>query len=318
MDPKLLHFISVAIAIILSGIGNGIGQGIAGLSAVKATSRQNTGGENVFRTMVLGLALIESGAILALVISLIMLFGHPPELNIPNTLAELGMGLAIGLSAIAVSIASSFAVKSACESTARQPFFSQKILTLMLLSQSIIEAPAVFAFIIAMLIRNLSSNSINIAEGIKFLSSGLAIGLGTIGPSIGQAIFAHSSGKSVGLNRESFGKLFTFSVLSQAVIETPVIFCLIVSITLLYKPLTTTDVIYPSIIMLISALTISVGSMGTAIATGYSASKNNRPIALNSEHYPLFIRTSLLAQAIIESSAIYALIVTLIIMIKNI
>ena len=318
MDPNFLHFASAAIAIILSGLGNGIGQGIAGLSAIQATSRQAVGRENIFRTMVLGLALIESGAILALVISLIILFGKPTELNIGNTLAELGMALAIGLSAISVSIASSFAVKAACESTSRQPFFSQKILTLMLLSQSIIEAPIVFAFIISMLIRNMSYNLISIAEGIKFLSAGLAIGIGTIGPSIGQAIFTYSAGKAAGLNRESFGKLFTFSVLSQAVIETPIIFCLIVSITLLYKPLTTTNVIYPSIVMLVSALTISVGSMGTAIATGYSASKNNKSIALDPTHYPLFIRTSLLAQAIIESSAIYALIVTLIIMIKNI
>ena len=62
---------------------------------------------------------------------------------------------------------------------------------------------------------------------------------------------------------------------------------------------------------------ISIGSLGTAIALVYAASTACHPIARKPETYTLILRTSLLAQAIIESAAIYALIVALILMTKQ-
>ena len=318
LTPELLHTIAIGIPVILGGIGSGIGQGIAGYGALQAMYRQSKGIEQITRTMILGLALIETGVILSLVISLMILFGGTKNVTLGIGLSELGMSLAIGLSALIGSIASSFAVKEACKSIARQPFFSQKIMTLMLLAQSIIEAAVVFAFVVALLIKVSIKETTTVIEGIKFLGAGLAIGIGTIGPSIGQALFSHASCNAAGLNKKTFGKLLTFSLLSQAVIQTPIIFCLIISIIIIFKPviaITTPLIAFVSFI--VPAFTISIGSMGTAISIGYSSAKNCRSIALKPEHYPLLLRTSLLAQAIIESSAIYALIVSLILMTKT-
>jgi F0F1-type ATP synthase membrane subunit c/vacuolar-type H+-ATPase subunit K len=317
--PEILHALSVGVAVILGGIGSGIGQGIAGLGALQAISRQSKGSDHVVRTMILGLALIESGVILALVITLMILFGGVKVMTIGLGLAELGMGCAIGFAALATSIAASFAVKAACESISRQPFFSQKIVTLMLLAQSIIGAPSVFAFIVALLIKVQLTSQITVIEGIKYLAAGLTVGIGSIGPSIGQAIFANSACKASGLKKESFGKLLTFSLLSQAVIQTPIIFCLIISIMIIFKPVTAiASTFIASITFFSPAFAISVGSLGTAIAIGYAASKSSYFVSMDSENYPLFIRTSLLAQAIIESAAIYALIVSLILVTKTI
>lgn len=325
ITPELLHTAAVGIAIVLGGIGSGIGQGIAGLGALHAMSRQTTGNDHVIRTMILGLALIESGVILALVISLMMLFGPAQQLTMGIGLAELGMGCAIGISALAISIASSFAVKAACESIARQPFFYQKIVTLMLLAQSIISAPGVFAFIIALLIKINITPTISVLEGIKYLAAGLTVGVGSIGPSIGQAIFAQSSCSAAGRNQSAYGKLLTFSLLSQAVIQTPLIFCLIIGIMTIFKSVATIAATAGEYATLITAVTffspgfaISVGSLGTAIAIGYAASKTSYYVVTDEKNYPLFVRTSLLAQAIIESAAIYALIVSLILMTKSI
>ncbi|MBU1007589.1 ATP synthase F0 subunit C [Candidatus Dependentiae bacterium] len=325
ISPELLHTAAIGAAIVLGGIGSGIGQGIAGLGALQAMSRQTTGHDQIIRTMVLGLALIESGVILSLVITLMMLFGPTQQLTMGIGLAELGMGCAIGLSALAISIASSFAVKAACESIARQPFFYQKIITLMLLAQSIIGAPGVFAFIIALLIKANTTPTISDLEGIKYLAAGLTVGIGSIGPSIGQAIFAQSSCYAAGRNQQAYGKLLTFSLLSQAVIQTPLIFCLIIAIMIIYKSvaaIAATAGEYATLITSASCFApgfaISVGSLGTAIAIGYAASKSSYYVVMDEENYPLFIRTSLLAQAIIESAAIYALIVALILVTKSI
>ena len=317
-SPTLLHALSAGIAIICGGLGSGLGQGIAGMGALQAMSRQKTGSDHIIRTMVLGLALIETGAILALVVALIVLFGGTKEITMGIGLAELGMGLAIGLSAAAVSIASAFAVRAACKSMARQPFFTQKIVTIMLLSQSIIGAPAIFAFIIALLIKIQIGPAITIAQGIKLMAAGFTIGVGSIGPSIGQAIFSRASCEAVGLNRDAFSKLLTFSLLSQAVVQTPMIFCLVIAMTIIFKPVAAVATPFLAAVAFFSpAFAISVGSLGTAVAIGYAASKSCKYVALDTKNYPLFVRTSLLAQAIIESAAIYALIVALILMTKN-
>lgn len=318
MSPEFLHAFSGGIAIALGGIGSGLGQGIAGFGALNALSRQELGGDQIVRTMVLGLALIESGVILALVITLMVFFGGTPAMTMGIGLSELGMGLAIGISAAAISISSAFSVKASCDTIARQPFFSQKVLTLMLLSQSIISAPGIFAFVIALLIKTRLSEALTVIDGIKYLAAGLTIGVGSIGPSIGQAIFSYSACKAAGLNKDAFNKLLPFSLLSQAVVQTPIIFCLVISITLIFKPTASiTSPLIAAASFFCPAFTISIGSLGTAVGVGYSASRCSQYIALDPKNYPLFVRSSLLAQAIIESAAIYALIVSLILITKT-
>lgn len=317
--PELLHTMALGSAIVMGAVGSGIGEGIAGYGALEAISRQILGTEQVFRTMIFGIALIESGVILALVITLMILFGGSEVLSVGSGLAELGMGCAIGFAALGVSIASSFAVRASCVSLTRQPFFSQKIITMMLLSQSIIEAPVVFAFIIALLIKTQITSTMTIIEGIKLLAAGLAIGVGSIGPSIGQALFTNSSCIAIGLKKEAFGRLLTFSLLSQAVVQTPVIFCLLISIMTIYKPvLGISSSIVAAATFFSPAFAIAIGSCGSAIGIGFSASRSSYFVAMNPENYPVLIRASLLGQVLIESSAIYALIVALVLLTKTV
>jgi F0F1-type ATP synthase membrane subunit c/vacuolar-type H+-ATPase subunit K len=88
---------------------------------------------------------------------------------------------------------------------------------------------------------------------------------------------------------------------------------------IIFKPVTAiASTFIASVTFFSPAFAISVGSLGTAIAIGYAASKSSYFVSMDSENYPLFIRTSLLAQAIIESAAIYALIVSLILVTKTI
>ena len=313
MSPIVLHFFAVFCAIGLAAIGSGIGQGIAGFGALSSLVRQRVGGNHIFRAMVLGLALIESGMILSLVVVLMLLFGGgSTEMTWGVGYAELGMGLAIGCAAAAVSVASSFAVKSACISIGRQPYSGQKILTLMLLIQSIIEAPVIFALLIALLIKTQITDTMSIYHGFTLLGAGLTIAIGSIGPSIGQALFAHSACSAIGLNAESQNKLLPFSLLSQAVIETPLIFSLVVAALLVYKPVSETMPFVSAIVALVVAFAVGVGTAGSAVASGYTAAKSAKSVALDPDNYTTFLRATLLGQAIIESAAIYALIVGLI------
>ncbi len=315
--PLLIHYGSIAIVIVLSAFGGGVGQGIAGLGAIKALGRQSQGRGHITRAMILGLALTETGCVISLVIALMMLFGNYETITWGICLAELGMALALGFAAASAGIASGAAVHSSCNAIARQPFFGNKILVLMLLSQVIAEAPIIFSLIMALLIKLHVHASLSMYEGLRLFAAGLVMAVGTFGPSIGQAIFVRSSCRVVGLNKEVYRRLTQFAMLSQAVIETPAIFCLVISASIIYRPVLNSDPFSAAIVCIVAAVTMGMGSTGAAIATGYVASKSCEGIALNPSKYSIFVRTTLLAQAIIESSAIYALIVSLILLVRG-
>jgi F-type H+-transporting ATPase subunit c len=69
--------LAAGLAIGLGAIGSGIGMGTAIGGACEGTSRNPEAGGRILTTMIIGLAMIESLTIYALVISLILMFGNP-------------------------------------------------------------------------------------------------------------------------------------------------------------------------------------------------------------------------------------------------
>lgn len=317
ITPEVLHYLAIGLAIALASIGSGIGQGIGAFSSVGSLSRQTLGNDQVFRSMIIGLAFIESGVILALVISLMMLFGSTESITWGIAIAEIGIALMIGVAATAISISSGYAVKSSAISISRQPFFSQKILTLMLVTQSMMEAPVVFSFVMALILKSQFSSTLSIFMGIKFLAASTSLTLGSIGPCLGQGIFASSSCSAVGLNRAAYAKLLPFSIINGAVIQTPLIFSLLLSILIVFYPIPELNPTSAVISFCIIAFTIGCGAFGTSTAAGFVGSKTAKQIALNIENYSILFRSNILAQAFIESSVIYALIVSLALLTKS-
>ncbi len=309
ITPAFLHYFSAALTVVLGGLGGGLGQGIAGSRTLTSILRQPTGNDQGFRAMIIGLALIESGCIVALVVTLLMLIGGPKDITMAVAVAELGAALAVGIAAVAISLASSFVVRAATEAISRQPLFSQKIFTLMLLTQSIIEAPVIFAFIVALTIKTQLGGITCLAQGLQLLAAGLAVAFGCIGPSIGQAIFAHSANSALGINKNAYGKIFPFTLVCEAIIETPMIFCLLFSFLIIYAKFPLGDSLVPVIPFFVAAFTVGLGALGGSSAIGLVASRSCLEIAHEPKNYPHLIRTTLLAIAFIESTVVYALIV---------
>lgn len=69
-----LVYAATAIGMALAALGCGIGQGIGLKGACEGTARNPEAGNKIMTTLILGLAFIESLAIYALVINLILLF----------------------------------------------------------------------------------------------------------------------------------------------------------------------------------------------------------------------------------------------------
>ena len=69
--------LAAGLAIGLGAIGSGIGMGTAIGGACEGTSRNPEAGGRILTTMIIGLAMIESLTIYALVIALLLLFVRP-------------------------------------------------------------------------------------------------------------------------------------------------------------------------------------------------------------------------------------------------
>ena len=79
--------IAAGIGMGLGAIGTGIGQGFAVKGAVEGISRNPSASGKILTSMMIGLAMIESLAIYALVVCLIILFANPYK-DIALKLAE--------------------------------------------------------------------------------------------------------------------------------------------------------------------------------------------------------------------------------------
>lgn len=309
---ELIHYGTIALSVAINSAGVGIGEGITSGAALDAINKQPAARNDIAKTAILGMALIETAAIMGTSISVIILLGQEQaNLNYYGQLAELGIAFAVCLSGFAIGLVSALPAREACHAIARQPFFSQKILRFMLITQSILQTPIIFGFIVAMMIKNQAISISTFEESLKLISGGLCIGLGSIGPAIGLAHFAKTACRGVGINRNAYNKLFSFTLISEAIIETPIIFSMVVSMLILLSPLPEQGALLKSITLFAAALATGIGTFGPGISSGNTSATACHQIAINPDHYGVLSKISMFSQGLIDTAAIYALLISL-------
>jgi F-type H+-transporting ATPase subunit c len=311
---ELLHYITIGATVGINSIGVGLGEGLTSMAAIEAINIQPSARNNISKVSILGTALIETAAILGVTFSILLLFETRIPLNIEyKYIAEIGIAFALCFSGFFIGWFSSLPSQAACYAIARQPFFAQKILRLMLITQSIIQTPIILGFIVSMFINTQSLMADTLTDAIRLISSGLCIGLGSIGPAIGLARFAQSACIAVGANPRSYNKIFPFTLISQAIIETPILFALIISMLLIIFQ---TDDYGPLAIATFCAASISIGlgTLGPGISSGETATAAVKQIALKPELYSMLSKTSMFGQGLIDTCAIYSLMISLLIL----
>ncbi|MCJ7740162.1 ATP synthase F0 subunit C [Candidatus Microgenomates bacterium] len=68
------------------------------------------------------------------------------------------------------------------------------------------------------------------AEGLKYLGTALAIGLGALGPGIGIGLIASKAMEAIGRNPEATNKIQTNMILGMAFAEAVAIYALVISL----------------------------------------------------------------------------------------
>lgn len=307
---EVFYTLANAFPVICGALGIGIGQGLTGKAALQAMNSQPSATQEISKMMLIGAALIETAAILASVIAFMLLFDNQPSLNIEaDALAKIGIALAIGISSLVCGIVASFPAQAACISLARQPFMSTKILNLMLITQTLIMTPNIFGFLIALLIKNQLHTLVTFEQGLQMLAAGISIGVGSIGPAIGLSMFAASACTAIGINKKAYSKIISFTFLSEAIIETSLIFALLVSLSIvsLTEPITWLK----AVALCSAACCMGVSTFGTGLSAGRTSSTACMQIAYHPEQYSSLSKISMLALAMIDTFAIYGLLIAL-------
>ncbi len=307
---QFLHYLTVALIVGVNSVAVGIGEGLANSAALDAMNRQPAARTDIMNASLLGMALIETAALIGVATSILVLLGSAGEKTIYTSLAQLGIALAICFSGAVVGLTSSFPARTAVMAIARQPFASKTILRFMLITQSIIQTPVIFGFIVAIFIKGQAGSATTYSDSLRLLASGLSIGLGCVGPVIGLALFGQTACEGIGVNPKSGKEVFSFTFVSEAIIETPIIFALIISLLLLFTGQSVTNPLY-GIASLAAALCIGIGTIGPGISSGKTAAAACKQIAIHPDRYPILSKISLFGQGMIDTSAIYALLISL-------
>ena len=135
------------------------------------------------------------------------------------------------------------------------------------------------------------------------IGAGLAIILATLGVTIGEGWITKASMKNLGVNPELQGTLMVMTILGVALVESCAIYWLIVA----FKILGTEDISWVS--SLTAGLTIGIPAMIVGIAEGGVARAAMDAVLRNPEAKGKIMTAMIIFIALIESCAIYGLIV---------
>lgn len=310
---EFLHYGAITTSIAISSISVGLGEGLISWSALTAIDRQPSSKDDIMRVAIIGMTLVETVAILGLLVSIFLLiYTDVQSTNVFSYYSEIGIIAAMGITGLTIGLASTLPAQAACHAIARQPFIAHRISAFMLVTQVLIQTPMISAFIVSLFIQGQSYSAFTMADSLRLIASGLCVGIGSIGPAIGLSAFAKSAVTSLGKNPKAYDKLLSFTFISQALIETPIIFCLIIATTLLFViPHTASNGPIDGIIFLAAGLCTGLGTLGVGIASGKTAAVACTQIGENPESYNILSRTSILAQTLIETMVLYTVILSL-------
>jgi len=305
--------IGAGMAMGLGAVGAAVGEGYTAAQANAAVSRNPGLSGEIFKNMLVGQAVAESASIFALVIAILLLFLDAGSGTLLQAASLLGAGLCMGLGAIGSGIGSGFPGGKCCEGIMRQPAMAGRLTTNMLIGSAVCQTPAIFAMVVSLMLMFIDFSSAPVhPTSAAFLGAGLATGLAAIGSGIGGGLAAGASCEGVARQPNTVANVTTIMLVGQAVSQTPSIFGLLVSFILIFKAFPESATLSASVGLLAAGLCTGFGGIGPGIGNGMAAEGAVRWVARNVDNAADLMRTMLVGQAVSQSTAIYAMVVSLV------
>ncbi len=228
----------------------------------------------------------------------------------------LAAGLAMGFSAIGPAIGVGFVAGKAVEGITRQPAEAGRLLRYMLIGQVIAETSGILGLVVSVILI-MQGTVESWSSGASLVGAGLAVGFSAIGPGLGSGMVAGQAMASISRTPESTSKVTITMLIAQALSQNPAIFGFVVGILLIY--VAGRDVAADATLTIINdvgrflaaGVAMGMGALGPAIGIGFAGGKAVEAIGRNLDNAGLLQRTMFIGIAVSESTAIYALVVAM-------
>jgi ATP synthase F0 subunit c len=310
---KVAAYTGGGLAMGLGAIGAAIGEGYTAAQANAAVSRSPKISADIFKNMLVGQAVAESASIFALVIAILLLFLDVPVPTLLKAAALLGAGICMGLGAIGSGVGSGYPGGNACFGIARQPAVTSQLTTNMLIGSAVCQTPAIFAMVVSLMLMFIDfGNAPLYPTWAAYLGAGMSMGLAAIGSGYGGGLAAGASCEGIARQPKTATNVTTIMLVGQAVSQTPAIFGLLVSFILMFKSYPESTTLSASMALLGAGICMGFGGIGPGIGNGMAAEGAVRWVARNVEHAGDMMRIMLVGQAVSQSTAIYAMVVSLV------
>ncbi len=234
--------------------------------------------------------------------------------------AYLGAGLSVGIASISAGVGEGITAGESAKALARQPKSSDSLVKSMLISQAVTETGAIFSLVVALLLLFGGSlemlTSVGWVKAATLLGAGLAIGMGSMGPGFGSGYAGAQALKAIGRNPKHSNIITSNMLVGQALAQTDAIFALVVALLLIYSvPMPSADatvshLVMKSIAILGAGISIGIGTFGPGAAIGFVAGKANDSLGRFPQNRGIIMRTMFLGAAVSESTALYALVIS--------
>ena len=310
---QVAAYVGGGIAMGCGAVGAAIGEGYTAAQANLAVSRNPKISGDLFKNMLVGQAVAESASIFALVIAILLLFLDRPGAGLLSGAAFLGAGLSMGFGAIGSGVGSGFPGGQACTGIARQPAMTPRLTTNMLIGSAVCQTPAIFAMVVALMLLFMNFDGLAVSPTwAALIGAGFSTGLAAIGSGYGGGLAAGASCEGIARQPEAVGNVTTVMLVGQAVAQTPSIFGLLVSFILIFKTFPASANLSAAMALLGAGLCTGFGGIGPGVGNGMTAEGAVRWVARNVKIAGEMMRIMLVGQAVSQSTAIYAMVVSLV------
>ena len=225
---------------IVTGLGPAVGQGYAAGKAAEAVGKDPTTQPTVIRVMILGQAVAQSSGILALVISLILIYANPLETasggEILLACSCIGAGLAM-LAGIGPGIGQGYAAGKGAEAVGKRPNGQSSTIRIMVLGQAVAQTSGILALVVSLIL--LYANPLTSLSTAEIILAASALGAGFamiagVGPGVGQGYAAGKAVEASNIRPDLEFDILRTMFVGQAVAQTTGIYGLVVALILLY------------------------------------------------------------------------------------
>mgnify|MGYP002477485114 CR=1 FL=1 len=288
-----LAAIGVWLSIGLSWLWVWIGEWLMLSGAIDAMNKDTENRNKIMTYMILFLALIESAAIYGMIVAFQLLW----DLDISPYLS-IGAWLAIGLAWLWAWVWEWIMAKKAIMLIWEKPKLTNFLLTITILGIALVESAAIYGLIIAF-----NSMEANVVDSMVAVWAWLAVWLAWLWVWIGEWLMVSWAMEAMSIGRVNKSKILTYMILFIALVESAAIYGLIISFQILSWDIAWLAAIWAWLSIWLAWLWVWIGE--------WILSKKSIIVIWKRPSLSMFFLTvTILGIALVESAAIYGLVVS--------